>query len=463
MEDSVSHIINNNQEYDLLVIGGDAAGMSAASQARRMNSEISIAVFEKEEYISYAACGMPYAISKVVPSYNKLLAVDREEFIKKKKISIFIHSEVLSIDFENKNILVHQNGDTIKYGYDKCVIATGAHAFLPPIKGIEAPNVFSLRKLKDSIKILEYIEQNKHSSAIIIGGGFIGLEMAEAFHALGIDTTIIEKQESVAATMSQDVQQIISKELEEHSIEIKTNENISHIEYSDSNKESRVVTETGEYTAHMIIVSIGVRPATEFLKGSQIKRSENGAIIINSQSETNIPDVYAGGDCATVNHLILDDHVYFPLGTTANKQGRVAGLQSVGVHTEKFKGIVGTQLVKVFDMEIAKTGFNQSDAIKHGFSAITESVQWKSRAGYYPESENIFVSITIDKETRKIIGSEIAGRDGAALRIDTIATAITAGMTVDDFAYCDLGYAPPFAPVWDALLAAAQRFIKRTI
>lgn len=242
-------------------------------------------------------------------------------------------------------------------------------------------------------------------------------------------------------------------------VEILTSVNISEI--IKENNLLKVITDSGVHSAPFIIISTGAKPNTEFLKNSPLSFHKSGAIIVNEKTETNIPDVYAAGDCATVKNLITGMDEYMPMATTANKQGRVAGLQAAGVKSEIFKGALGTQMMKVSELEIAKTGFNRSDAEKNGIAVIDDIIEWKSRAGYYPLSQPIKVKLTIRSDNRKVIGGEIIGKDYAALRINTIAAAITAGMNVEDLAYLDTGYSPPFSPVWDPVIAAAQSFIKR--
>ncbi len=445
--------------FNLISIGGDAAGMGAASQARRIDRDMSIAVFESSEFVSYAACGIPYYISGEVNDYHSLLAIDRYEFINKRKIAINIFSEVTEVDFTGKSLKVRSEGKTETYTWDKLIIATGASAALPPIKGIENEGVFVLRTLKHGIDIRDFIISRKPASVILVGGGFISLELAESFLKSGLKVTIIEKMESVASLMSPEIQQIITMKLKDKGVEVITSAGISEIKRE--NDCLSLVSDKGVFSSPFIIVSTGARPNTAFLKNSPLKFHKTGAIVIDEYSRTNIAGVYAAGDCATVKNLITGEDDYIPMATTANKQGRVAGLQSAGVTTEMFKGALGTQMMKVCDLEIAKTGFNRNDAEKNGIEVIDNSVELKSRAGYYPDSEPLKIRLTVRADNRKVIGGEIAGTDYAALRINTIAAAVTAGMTVEDLAYLDTGYSPPFSPVWDPVIAVAQRFIRR--
>jgi NADPH-dependent 2,4-dienoyl-CoA reductase/sulfur reductase-like enzyme len=265
--------------------------------------------------------------------------------------------------------------------------------------------------------------------------------------------------DSIASLWSPEIQKIVADELIKQGVTVKTGVDIENI--VREGKGLAINTKIGKFITDFIIISTGAKPNTSLFKNSELKTLENGAIIIDEKCRTNIKDVFAAGDCCTVKNLITGKDDYMPMATTANKQGRVAGLQAVNVTTEIFKGALGSQMLKVCDLQVAKTGFNKSDAEKHGIEVIDDFIEWKSRPGYYPGSDTVYVKLTIRKDNRKIIGGELAGRDGAALRINTIATAITAGMTVEDFAYLDTGYTPPFSPVWDPVVAAAQNFIKR--
>ena len=445
--------------FNLIVIGGDGAGMGAASQARRINSEISIAVFELGEHVSYAACGMPYFISDEIKDYNSLIAIDKDEFINKRHIQINTFSEVTNVDFRGKTITVKHNEELTSYSYDRIILATGAKAAVPPIPGINNDNVFVLRSLKHGINIKQYLTAGKPSSVILIGGGFISLELAESFTRQNIKVTLLEKTNSIASLWSPEIQNIITNVLVRQGVKIKTGVDITNIVRNE--KGLTIHTKEENFTADFIIVSTGAKPNTDMFKDSGLKLFSNGAILIDEKSRTNLENVFAAGDCCTVKNLITGEDDYMPMATTANKQGRVAGLQAADVITEIFKGSIGSQMMKVYDLEAAKTGFNKTDADKHGINTIEEFIEWKSRAGYYPGSSTIYVKLTIRDDNRKIIGGEIAGTDGAALRINTIAAAITAGMSVEDFAYLDTGYSPPFSPVWDPVAAAAQNFIKR--
>lgn len=445
--------------FNLLVIGGDAAGMGAASQARRIDKSLSIGVIEKGEFISYAACGMPYYIAGDIPDYRSLLIVDKDEFITKRNIEVLTGTEAVSADLKNKTIIARSSIGDVVYSYDKLVIATGAGAVLPPFAGVDQPGVMILKNLPDAIRIREHIDTVKPTTAVIIGAGFIGLELTEAFVKKGIKVTLIEKADGVAPAFSEEFREIINHTLTEKNVKTFTGTGVTAIKGNTGY--FSVSTDKGEFNAELVIVSAGVKPNTMFLKDTGIGMLPNGAIIVDEKCSTSIPGVWAAGDCATIRNLITGKTEFIPIATNANKQGRVAGLQAAGVKTEIFNGAIGTQMLKIFELEAAKTGFNKQDAERNGITVIDEFIEWKSRAGYYPGTQQIHVKLTVREDNRKVIGAEIAGNDGAALRINPVAVAITAGMTVEELAYTDFGYTPAFAPVWDPVIAAAQNFIKR--
>lgn len=445
--------------FNLLIIGGDAAGMGAASQARRIDKSISIAVLEKGEYVSYAACGMPYYISGDIDEYNSLIIIDKDEFISKRNIQVFSGAEAVGADLKTRSITVRSSGREDVYTYDRLVIATGTSAALPPFNGADLQGTMILKSLPDAIRIRQHIDNVKPGSAVIIGAGLIGLELTEAFVKKGIKVTLIEKADGVAPAFSGEFRELIRRTLEEKQVRVLTGAGVTEVTGVQGN--FTVNTDKGIFKTEVVVVSAGVRPNTLFLKDTGLELMQNGSIIVDEKCSTSIPGVWAAGDCASVKNLITGKTDFIPIATNANKQGRVAGLQAAGVKTELFKGATGTQMVKIFELEAAKTGLNKQDALKHGIETIEEFIEWKSRAGYYPGTQPIIIKLIVRSDNRKVVGAEIAGTDGAALRINPVAVAIACGMAVEDLAYADFGYSPPFAPVWDPVIAAAQNFIKR--
>ncbi len=447
------------KQYDLLVVGGDAAGMSAASQARRVDPEMTIGVMERSEFVSYAACGMPYYLSGDIADHNSLFAINPEKFISERNIDIRKHHEVIAVDFNDNRITVQTADGKEDMSYGKLVIGTGAEALRPPIEGLDIEGVVTLRNMNDLLEIDSLLNERKPASCAIIGAGYIGLEMAESFRKRDMEVTVVEMAPAPGPAFSPSIQELLTKKLKENHVSLQMDTTVRSIE--QSGKTFIVNHDKGSLEVDLVLVSVGIRPATDFLKNTGLNLLENGAVIVNERSETNIPGVYSAGDCASVYHLVLGRDIYFPLGSTANKQGRVAGLQAAGVDNERFPGIVGSQFVKVFDLEIGKTGLNAKDAEKEEIDSRTEAMKWRSRAGYYPGGQPLTLTMTVRSGDNRVIGCEIAGTDGAAHRMNTAAAAITSGMTVQELAYCDLGYAPPFSPVWDPVNAVAQKFLKR--
>ncbi|MEW8970149.1 CoA-disulfide reductase [Mesobacillus jeotgali] len=439
----------------ILIIGGDAAGMSAAMQMVRNSSGHEITVLEKGGVYSYGQCGLPYVISGKIESTDKLIARTQSTFKEKYGIDARVYHEVQKVDTENKMVsgINHSNGETFSLPYDRLLIATGVGSVIPKWEGVTLPGVFSLKTIPDAKAIMNYLEKDI-SNVTVIGGGYIGLEMAESFAELGKKVTIIERNEQLAKIFDKDMAELIHEEAIKQNIELKMGESVEAFGGSD-NVES-VKTDKGEYQTDLVLVAVGVKPNTSFLEGTGIKTSVNGAIEVNAYMQTSIEDIYAAGDCATQYHRVKekDDHV--PLGTHANKQGQIAGLNMVDVH-KTFKGIVGTSIIKFFDLSLGRTGLSETEAnllnIPYGSVTITAT----DIAGYYPDDKKMKLKLVYHKETHKVLGGQIIGENGVDKRIDVLSTAIFHSMTTDELLDLDLAYAPPYNGVWDPIQQAARR------
>lgn len=443
--------------YDIVVIGGVAAGMSAASQARRTNQNCSIALFERNEYFSYAAGGIPYYINKEISDIKQLIMIDEEQYRDQRGIQLFKKAEVKHIDFKNKSLdvqILSNKPESILVGYDKLIIATGADPIRPPIPGINNNQTFVLRNIHHGILISQFIDNHNPKKVIIIGGGFVALEILESFREKNITILILEKQPFISSPLDKEIRNIVQDYLQTKTIQVVTSANITRIK--QQNKTLLVEYNQTTVECDCIIVCAGVKPNTDFLKDSPLKRTPDGAIIVDEHSRTNLIDVYAAGDCATVKNIITKQDVYVPMASTANKQGRVAGQQAAGKKSETFPGVLGTQLIKVFDLEIGKTGLNEREASELGIKTQHATVDWRSKGDFFPQEPKTTVKILINKETRQMIGGQLAGYNGTSHRINVLATAIASKMTIDQFAYLDLGNYPSIAPVWDSLLVAAH-------
>jgi NADPH-dependent 2,4-dienoyl-CoA reductase/sulfur reductase-like enzyme len=445
----------------LVVIGGVAAGMSAASRARRLNPKIEIMVFEKSGFVSYGSCGLPYFVSDVIKAPENLVVYDAKFFKEKRNIDVYLHHEVLKIFPAKRSVLVKdlEKDKEFEVGYDKLVIATGARAVKPNIKGINLNGIFTIRFLEDGIAIKNFIRENSPKKALIIGAGYIGMEMAEALVSLGIDVTIVEVMPNILGSMDDEINEVVEAELQKNGVKLLKSTSV--VEFvGDGFVRKAILNNGSSLDVDLVIVGAGIKPNSEIARDAGIEIGRSGAIAVNQRMETNIPGVFAAGDCAEAFHLVLGRPVYIPLGTTANKQGKVAGENAVGGNAI-FKGIVGTAVFKVFELEVARTGISEKQAKEEGIDYVSTVIEHGSRAHYYPGGSKIRVKLIAERKTGRLLGAEMVGRDGVAKRIDVFATALHARMSIDEIAGLDLSYAPPFAPVWDPILIAANDIEKK--
>jgi NADPH-dependent 2,4-dienoyl-CoA reductase/sulfur reductase-like enzyme len=445
----------------LVVIGGVAAGMSAASRARRLNPKIEIMVFEKSGFVSYGSCGLPYFVSDVIKAPENLVVYDAKFFKEKRNIDVYLHHEVLKIFPAKRSVLVKdlEKNKEFEVGYDKLVIATGARAVKPNIKGIDLNGIFTIRFLEDGIAIKNFIRENSPKKALIIGAGYIGMEMAEALVSLGIDVTIVEVMPNILGSMDDEINEVVEAELQKNGVKLLKSTSV--VEFvGDGFVRKAILNNGSSLDVDLVIVGAGIKPNSEIARDAGIEIGRSGAIAVNQRMETNIPGVFAAGDCAEAFHLVLGRPVYIPLGTTANKQGKVAGENAVGGNAI-FKGIVGTAVFKVFELEVARTGISEKQAKEEGIDYVSTVIEHGSRAHYYPGGSKIRVKLIAERKTGRLLGAEMVGRDGVAKRIDVFATALHARMSIDEIAGLDLSYAPPFAPVWDPILIAANDIEKK--
>lgn len=443
----------------LVVIGGDAAGMSAASKVRRENPDQEIIVFEKSAYTSYSACGIPYFISgKVLTSYE-LIVRSPEEFIKKYKINVQTFHEVLEVDTNNNQVLVRNLNNKTQFWepYEQLLIATGGKSFCPDVQNRTAEGVFGIQSLKGGIKLDNFISKNKPETAVIVGGGYIGLEMAEALIIKGLKVTLVNRSSEIMNTLDPDMGKIINKAMANLGVKIYVEEELSHFD-AENEKITAVITNKRTIKTDIVILGMGTSPNTAFLKGSKIKLTDKGAIKVNRQQRTNIKNVWAAGDCAETYNLVSRMPFYIPLGTVANKTGLVAGKNIAGKKAV-FPGVVGTAVCKICVYEVARTGFLEKELLKLGIDYVQTTIKTKSRAHYYPNAKDIYVKLLAEKRTGKLLGGQIIGEEGAAKRIDVLATALTRKLTLQDIIDLDLSYAPPFSPVWDPVQTAARKLI----
>ena len=424
----------------LVVIGGVAAGLSAASRARRLDSSADIVVLEKGSTISYSACGLPYFLSGEVKRQDQLIVHTPEYFQTERNIRVRIDAEVSAIEHGRREAVL-ASGERIKY--DKLVIATGARPDLEKVQGTAAPHVFALHTFEDAGRIAQFLADRKPKTAAVIGAGYIGLEAAEALRANGLRVRVIDANADVLGREDPALTKLVRQHLERFGVPLECGVRIGDV--SSINEE-------------MVLVAVGLRPNVELAAAAGVRIGRTGAIEVNDRMETNLGSVYAAGDCAEALHRVSGRPVYVPLGTTANKMGRVAGANAAGVR-ERFGGITGTSIVRVCGLGIGLTGFSVAQAKREGFDPVSAHIESKDRAAYF-DGRPTGVELVADRRTRRLLGGAITGEQGVAGRVNVVAAALAAAMTADDFLDLDLAYAPPYAPVWDPLLVAGQQLIK---
>lgn len=444
----------------LVVVGGVAAGMSAASRARRLRPDVEIVVLEKGHDVSYGACATPYYISGVIDARERLIRYEAEFFRRERRIDVRLGAEALGLDPKRKRVRYRDGGEEA-LEYDALVLATGATPVKPPLPGIDLPGVFLLRTLTDADAIKGAFDRGGVERVAIVGAGYIGLEMAEAFSTRGAAVTVLELLPSVLSTYDPDVSEIIERELLDRGVIVHKEVRVEGFEpASETDRVGYVLAGGRRIPTDAVLVSVGVRPATALAESARIERGATGAIRVDARQVTSDPSVLAAGDCCEAVHVVTGKPAWIPLGTTANKQGRIAGENAVG-GSVRFGGIAGTNTTKVFGLEVAQTGLSSSSAEDEGLRIASVKITGRSRAHTYPGSSSITVKLIFEEGTGRVLGAQMAGGEGVAKRIDTIAAAIHARMSVADLAGVDMSYAPPFAPVWDPVLIAANQAVKK--
>ena len=431
----------------IVIIGAVAAGTSAAAKARRNSEDSEIVIYEKDRYISYTGCGMPYYLGGKVKDAGELTPRDPEFFMRKYNVRIEILHEVLSIDPKSKSLKIKNlaTGEIFDDTYEKLVISTGAKAVLPPIKGSDNPNVFKFRNINDMNDIKAFLTGKSPKTALIIGSGYIGLEVCENLKGIGMDVTIIEKLPQVTPGFDADMAIYIQRHLEKHGIRVITGTTVMEI-----NDNSVILSDGDEINSDIVIISAGIFPETELARKAGVLTGIAGAIRVDTRMQTNIEDIYACGDCAESFNLITGKPVYRPLGSTANKTGRIAGENISGGDME-FRGILGTGIFQVFDMAAGQTGLSEKEAIDNGYEIVTCHNIKPARPEYLGGRELIIKGVA-SKTDGRLLGVQIIGPEGVDKRIDVFVTAITFGAKAADLVHLDLAYAPPFSTTKDPVM-----------
>jgi len=447
--------------FRVVIVGGVAAGPKVASKVVRLCPDADVTIVEKGEFFSYAGCGLPYYVSGVVKEQKELMCTpigvvrDPVFFRHVKNFRAMNRTEAVQVDPEQKRVCVRdlRTGEDSWLNYDKLVLATGAAPVVPPIPGVELDNVFTLHGVHDAEGIRRALAEPKARDVVIVGGGLIGVEATEALAEHGCRVTIVEMLPQILNMLDWEVARLVERHLESHGVRVLSGTKVTAIE--GGGRVERVVTDGGAFPADMVILAIGVRPNVALAKEAGLQVGETGGLRVNAHLQTSDPDIYAAGDCVEMRDLLTGKPTYVPLGSTANKQGRVAAVNLCG-GDERFPGIVGSTVCKVFDYSVARTGLTEKAARDHGYEIVTALAPGPDKAHFMPEAKPLFLKLLVDAGNRRLLGAQATGPGEGAKRIDVAAMAITAGMTVDQVANADLSYAPPYAPAMDNIITAAN-------
>lgn len=448
----------------LVVIGGVAAGTKAAAKAKREHPDWEVTVLEKGKDISYAGCGLPYYIGDVIKERKEVVVKTPAELKAWLGIDVLTEHEALKVDTAAKEVTVldKKTGETKIFPYDKLIFATGAEPFVPPVPGIDLPQVYTVREVADADAIRERLDKGLVRRAVVVGGGFIGLEVAENLVLRGVKTTLVELLDQVLPGFDPELAILVQKHLEEHGLTVITGDKITSFVADESGNLKAAITPTREIPCDLAVWATGVRPNTRLAAEAGVELGPTKAIKVNEYMETNIPDVYAVGDCAENVQLVTGKPAWIPMGSTANKMGRVAALNlDGGADKDALRGVVGTTVVKLFDIKAGKTGLSESMARKEGYDVESVLVPAHDRAHYYPGSHLILVKLIADKASHRVLGGQVVGEGVIDKPIDVLATAITLGAKVEDLAKLDLAYAPPFSTAMPPVLTAANVLLNK--
>ncbi|MFF2250002.1 FAD-dependent oxidoreductase [Streptomyces sp. NPDC058142] len=444
----------------MLSTGGAGGGWPAGPQARRMRGpdELEIVAFERGHFSSYSACGIPYWVGGEVAGRDELIARTPEEH-RERSIDLRMRTEVTELDVEGGRVRSRAlvTGTEAWTSYDKLVIATGARPVRPRIPGIDAPGVHGVQTLDDGQALLDSLAVTQGRRAVVVGAGYIGVEMAEALILRGYEVTVVNRGPEPMSTLDPDMGRLVHESMTGMGITMVDDAEVTEILTGDDGRARAVATTSDEYPADVVVLGIGVRPEASLARAAGLPLGEHGGLLTDlAMRVRGHENIWAGGDCVEVLDLVSGRERHIALGTHANKHGQVIGRNAGGGYAT-FPGVVGTAVSKVCDLEIARTGLREKDARRAGLQYVSATIESTSRAGYYPGAAPMTVKMIAERRTGRLLGVQIVGREGAAKRVDIAAVALTAGMTVDQMTALDLGYAPPFSPVWDPILVAARK------
>ena len=444
----------------ILIIGGNAAGLTAASRARRVDPRLNITVLEKSPYISYSTCGIPYYFAGMTTA-DELVSYTPESFERERGIKVHNHTCVNEIVPSRKRVFATRTdtGEHAEFSYERLLIATGVKPKLPDIPGTDLRNVFTIIDLQDAIRINEALSRTQRVA--IVGAGYVGLEVAECLHTLGKTVHLLERQPQVLPGIDRDMAQIIEYEVQRFGVRLSVGSRVLALVGSDGHVTGvKAASGLGIEPADMVLLDTGVVPNVDLAREAGIQTGVTGAISVNSHMETNVPGIFAAGNCAETYCSIRQRPILHYIGTVAAKQGRIAG-ENMAARRTKFLGAIGTTVLKVFDLAVARTGLSSEQAAADSIPVVSARIEALDRAAYYPTARKIWVKLIADRESRRLVGAQVVGYGEASKRIDVAATAITAGMRVDDLAQVDLAYSPPYGNLWDPLLVAAQAVLRK--
>jgi NADPH-dependent 2,4-dienoyl-CoA reductase/sulfur reductase-like enzyme/rhodanese-related sulfurtransferase len=444
----------------VVIIGGVAAGPKAASRINRLCAEADVTIIEKGELLSYAGCGLPYYISGLVKDSKELMSTpvgtvrDTAFFRNVKNAKVLNRTEAVAINRKQKTVTVKtRDGAEQILPYDKLVLATGAESAVPPIPGIRLKNIFNLKDIHDADAIKATLAEHKAINAVIVGGGLIGVEVAEAFSEMGCRITLVEFLPNILSIMDPEMAALVEQHFEAKGVKIQTGTKVTA--FTGTDRVEKVITDRGEFPADIVLVAVGVRPSTRLAQDAGLDIGPTRAIAVNDQMRTSDPDIYAVGDCAEKKNIITGKPAYVPLGSTANKEGRVAANAICGMN-DSFPGILGSAICKVFDFTVARTGLSEKEARDAGYDVVTCLAPAPDKPHFMPSAKPLFLKLIADRKSRKLLGAQATGPGNAERRIDIAAMALTAGMTADQLANADLIYAPPYSPAVDNIITAAN-------
>ncbi len=432
-----------------VIIGGVAAGMSAAMEIYRTDDSADITVLERGQDYSYGQCGLPYVVNDLISSTDKVIARTVEDFRNKYQINARTNTIVIDVDVDHQEVIAIDTvtNEEFAVAYDRLLIATGADPIKPNWDGIDLEGIHTFKTITDTNNLLRDLTDDV-KQVTVIGAGYIGLELADALKSRGLDVRLIQREDQVAEIFDRDMAVLVQNEAEKQGIEIILEETVKG--FSGNGRVEAVITDKQTYPTDLVLLAIGVKPNTEFLNDTGIHILPNGALIVNAYQETSIKHIYAAGDCATQYHRIKQQHDYIPLGTTANKQGRIAGANMAGRRIA-FKGVVGSSIIKFFDLSLGRTGLNENEAKQLNLPYTIISSVTNSHAGYYPGAEKLNLRFIYHTETKQLLGGQIIGKKGVDKRIDVLATALYAELTMSQLLDLDLSYAPPYNGAWDPI------------